>query len=159
MTPKSPKGDLNAVVICARGFEANVILENSIISSPSERLGEAIKKYVLQNDFVKLLCTGKIEEKLFSKLVLNSNSRRLEIITEFLNRVEITERTDLSDKKIKLLSTVPINTKYNPNLKLDTYYNQDTFNPLKYDFSMSSNEVLIYRIDNTNYIIRIFPIN
>lgn len=104
--------------------------------------------------FVREVFKEKADE-----LVLNSNSRRLEIITEFLNRVEITERTDLSDKKIKLLSTVPINTKYNPNLKLDTYYNQDTFNPLKYDFSMSSNEVLIYRIDNTNYIIRIFPIN
>lgn len=131
-------------------FSSNLYVKNEKIRINQEN---KFTKTQIEN-FVREVFKEKADE-----LVLNSNSRRLEIITEFLNRVEITERTDLSDKKIKLLSTVPINTKYNPNLKLDTYYNQDTFNPLKYDFSMSSNEVLIYRIDNTNYIIRIFPIN
>ena len=93
------------------------------------------------------------------EMVIKSNSRRLEIITDFLNRVEILERTDLSGKNIQLLSTVPINNKYNPNLKLDTYYDADTFNPLKYNFNMSSKEVLLYRLDNSNFIIKIFPIN
>lgn len=103
--------------------------------------------------FVREVFKDKADE-----LVLNSNSRRLEIITEFLNRVEIYENANLGSKKIELLSSIPIIRKYNPDLKLDTYYNQSTFNPLKYDFNMSSNEILIYRIDNTNYIIRIFPI-
>lgn len=115
----------------------------------------------LENKYTKSQIEAFVREVFKDKadeLVLNSNSRRLEIITDFLNRVEIYENANLGSKKIELLSSIPINRKYNPDLKLDTYYNQNTFNPLKYDFNMSSNKILIYRIDNTNYIIRIFPI-
>ena len=103
--------------------------------------------------FVREVFKDKADE-----LVFNSNSRRLEIITEFLNRFEIVERPEYEGKKFALLSTVAINNKYNSELKRDTYYNENTFNPLKYDFNMASKEFLFYRLDNSNYIIRIFPI-
>lgn len=104
--------------------------------------------------FIREVFKDKADE-----LVLKSDSRRLEIITEFLNRCEVMERPDLVGKNFQLLSVVALNNKYNSELKFDTYYNPNHFNPLKYNFNMSSKEVLMYRIDNSNYIIKIFPAN
>lgn len=131
-------------------FSSNQYVENYKLGINQD------KKYTKAQieTFVREVFKDKADE-----LVLNSKSRRLEIITEFLNRIEISERQEYQGKKIPLLSTIPINNKFNPELKMDSYYNQNTFNPLKYDFSMTSNEVLLYRLDNTNYIIRIFPSN
>jgi len=130
-------------------FSSNQCLQNT-------KLGLfCVEKYT--KDQIEVFVREVFKDKA-DELVLKSNTRRLEIITDFLNRVEIYENANLGSKKIELLSSIPINRKYNPDLKLDTYYNQNTFNPLKYDFNMSSSEILIYRIDNTNYIIRIFPI-
>ena len=69
------------------------------------------------------------------------------------------ERPELEGKKLQLLSELSLSNKYNADLKFDTYYNPNNFNPLKYNFNMSSNEVLLYRIGNSNYIIRILPLN
>lgn len=104
--------------------------------------------------FVREVFKDKADE-----LVLNSKSRRLEIITEFLSRFEVAERPELKGKKFQFLSEVSLSNKYNSDLKMDTYYNPNNFNPLKYNFNMSSKEVLLYRIGDSNYIIRIFPLN
>lgn len=104
--------------------------------------------------FIREVFKDKADE-----LVLKSDSRRLEIITEFLNRFEVMERPDLQGKNFQLLSTVALNNKYNSDLKMDTFYTPNNFNPLKYNFNMSSKEVLLYRIGNSNYIIRILPKN
>lgn len=92
-------------------------------------------------------------------LVLKSDSGRLEMITNFLNRFEIVERPDLKGKKIDLLSTIQLQSKYNVKLTRDTFVNPSTFNPLKYNFEMFSKKVLLYRVDNTNFIIKISPKN
>lgn len=92
-------------------------------------------------------------------LVLKSNSGRLEMINNFLNRFEIVERPDLRGKKINLLSTIKLETKYNSKLTRDTFVNPSNFNPLKYNFDMSSKKVLLYRVDNTDFIIKISPKN
>lgn len=103
-------------------------------------------------NFIKEVFNEKANE-----LVFNSNSKRLELITNFLNRIEIIERTDLKNKDIPLLSTIPLNNKYNINIKRDVFIDKNTFNPLKYKFNMNSNEMLLYRIDNSDFIIRIYP--
>ena len=92
-------------------------------------------------------------------LVLKSDSGRLEIITNFLNRFEIVERPDLKGKKINLLSTIQLQSKYNSKLTRDTFVTPSTFNPLKYNFEMHSKKVLLYRVDNTNFIIKTLPTN
>jgi len=92
-------------------------------------------------------------------LVLKSDSGRLEMIINFLNRFEIVQRPDLRGKKINLLSTIKLESKYNSKLMRDTFVNPSTFNPLKYNFEMSSKEVLLYRVDNTDFIIKISPKN
>ncbi len=131
-------------------FSSNYHIQNNELDMLQE------KKYSKTQieSFVREVFKDKADE-----LVLNSKSRRLEIITNFLNRFEVAERPELADKKIQKLSEVQLSNKYNSNLKLDTYYNSSNFNPLKYNFNMSSNEVLLYRIGNSNYIIRILPLN
>ena len=115
-----------------------------------------------QNKYSKAQIESFVREVFKEKadeLVLNSKSRILEIITGFLNRFEVMERPELEGKKLQLLSELSLSNKYNADLKFDTYYNPNNFNPLKYNFNMSSNEVLLYRIGNSNYIIRILPLN
>lgn len=115
-----------------------------------------------ENKYSKVQIESFIREVFKDKadeLVLNSKSRRLDVITEFLNRFEVIERPDFAGKNFKTLSEVSLNNKYNSDLKMDLNYNPNNFNPLKYNFNMSSKEVLLYRIGNSNYIIRILPSN
>lgn len=91
-------------------------------------------------------------------LVFESPSNRLALITGFLDRFEIGSKPEFSSKKFKLLSTVALNNKYNPALIRDVAVNPQTFNPLKYKFPMSSDKVEMYRVDGTDFIIIIQPI-
>lgn len=104
--------------------------------------------------FIREVFQDKADE-----LVLKSNSGRLEMITNFLNRFEIVQRPDLKGKKIDLLSTIQLQSKYNQRLVRDTFVSPSTFNPLKYNFEMFSKKVLLYRVDNTDFIIKILPTN
>ncbi len=104
--------------------------------------------------FIREVFQDKADE-----LVLKSNSGRLEMITNFLNRFEIVQRPDLKGKKIDLLSTIQLQSKYNQRLVRDTFVSPATFNPLKYNFEMFSKKVLLYRVDNTDFIIKILPTN
>ncbi len=91
-------------------------------------------------------------------LVLKSDSSRLQLITGFLNRVEILYQPELKGKKFKLLSSVKLQDKYNPGLLRDAVYNPATFNPLKYHFPMASQTKEVYRFDQTDYLIIIHPV-
>ena len=91
-------------------------------------------------------------------ILKDKQSKRYVMIAGFLQRVEISNLPEYHKKKIKLLSTVGIVTDYNPNLKMDLIFNPDAFNPLKYNFAMSSKKPQVYRFDNTDYIIVINPI-
>lgn len=94
------------------------------------------------------------------ELVFNSNSRRYEMIKDFLNnRFKIEYRPEYNGKGFKLLSSLGLNNKYNSALEMDSVIEISTFNPLKYNFEMNSKEKNIYRVDNTDYIITILPTN
>ncbi len=71
------------------------------------------------------------------------------------NRIEIVNKADLIKHKDKyeLLSEVGLFNNYNSNLTMDTGYNPETFNVLKYNVRYHGNGASIYRIDNTNYFI------
>jgi len=95
-----------------------------------------------------------------NELVFNSNSKRLQLITVFLNRqFSIAYHPQYSGKKFKQLSGLGINNKYNKNLSIDQSYNPRTFNPLKYKFPLSSKSKEMYRIGRTDYIITINTLN
>lgn len=92
------------------------------------------------------------------ELVLQSNTSRLQLIQDFLSRVEVLDKPEYAGKNYRLLSTVALLSKYNPGLKRDASYNPATFNPLKYNFPMASKAKEIYRFDHSNYVIIIQPI-
>lgn len=91
-------------------------------------------------------------------LVFKSESPRLALITDFLNRVEVLHRPDLAGKKFKLLSGIPLQDKYNPGLLRDLVYDPATFNPLKYQLPMASKNKEVYRFDQTDYLLIIHPV-
>ncbi|NRR91741.1 hypothetical protein HSX10_09215 [Winogradskyella undariae] len=72
------------------------------------------------------------------------------------NRILIYEDVDpKTQKKGKLLSNVPLFKTYNKNLKRDTKFNVENFNPLKYQLDFFANGTYVYQIDNTNYFIQV----
>jgi len=92
------------------------------------------------------------------QLVFN-DPNRLNFLTNLLEkRVKIQESKYLSDDKYPKLSSVPLLNRYNPALERDLQFNPDNFNPLKYAFNFySAKETVVYRVDNTDYVIVIYP--
>lgn len=81
--------------------------------------------------------------------------QRLKDVKNILrNRVEIKNIPNPSDqKKCTLLSEVPLMDYYVNDLKRDTTFSPEKFNPLKYLFNFYSYGSHMYRVDNTNYFI------
>ncbi len=89
-----------------------------------------------------------------SKNILTKPQRLKDIKNILRNRVEIKQISNPSDqKKCTLLSDVPLMDYYVYDLKRDTSFNPETFNPLKYLFNFYSYGSHMYRFDNTNYFI------
>ena len=89
-----------------------------------------------------------------------SKPYHLNYLTDIIvNRVKVFESPILSEDKYPKLSQVPLLNKYNPSLSYDAVFDPSTFNPIKYNFNFSTNKTVIYRVDNTNYIIEIKPQN
>ena len=90
---------------------------------------------------------------------LRNNPDRLERLTDLLNnRIKILEVPVEGKEKCPKLSQMELITRYNSNLTRDVVFDPATFNPLKYNlnfFSTTSN--VVYRVDNTNYLIVIEP--
>lgn len=103
---------------------------------------------------------AKIQEVYGDKtqeLVLN-DPIRLDFLNDLLdNRVKIIESPLSNDEKEIKLSSVVLLNKYNPSLTRDVVFDPLNFNPLKYNFAFSSQVPVVYRVDNTNYLIIIQP--
>jgi hypothetical protein len=93
----------------------------------------------------------------FAQQEVYNNPTRLSYITDVIvNRVKIVESPVTNDKYPKL-SSIPLLNKYNSALTYDAVFNPDAFNPIKYNFNFYTNANMVYRVDNTNYIIIIEP--
>jgi hypothetical protein len=114
-------------------------------SQESKYSDEQIKPYIEE-------VFGDKTEKLF----FSTNKRRLEMIKEFLSRVEILNQPKVLNEKTLNISFLKLNNKYNKRLKHDEIFNKKLFNPLKYKFNLYPKKIKNYRIDN-NYIISIKP--
>ena len=90
-------------------------------------------------------------------LVLNVPNRLNDLTDILNNRVKIEDKKIEKDEKFVKLSTVEIFNNYNPNLKRDMSIDENIFNPLKYNLRFHAKYTLIYRIDNTDKIIVIYP--
>ena len=88
--------------------------------------------------------------------ILNRPQRLKDVKNILRNRLEIVNIPNPNNQKLcKLLSEVPLFDAYVDNLKRDVVFNKNTFNPLKYVFDFYSRGGAIYRVDNTNYFIKI----
>ena len=97
----------------------------------------------------------KADELVFSS---KSKSKSLQKINRlFKKRLVIKHILNYTNEDVVLLSTVPLFDRHNKNLVVDTAYNSETFNPLKYKFKFNENKTMIYRIDATDYLIFIHP--
>jgi hypothetical protein len=86
--------------------------------------------------------------------ILQNDPERLQILNDLLeNRIKILKSPIVSEDKYAKLSSVPLQNKYNTNLKRDLVFDPDNFNPLKYGMNFFTSEVQIYRVDNTDYLI------
>lgn len=91
------------------------------------------------------------------ELVVN-NSDRLALYNDYLeNRVKVIESPKSGDDKYAKLSTIPLMNKYNPNLTRDVVFDPTNFNALKYALDILPKSPMIYRVDNTDYLIVIQP--
>lgn len=92
------------------------------------------------------------------QLVFN-DVNRLNFLTNLLEkRIKIQESKYESSDKFQKLSSVPLLNRYNPKLERDLQFDPNNFNPLKYALNFySAKETVVYRIDNTDYIIVIYP--
>lgn len=91
----------------------------------------------------------------YESLVINDPTRN-QILRDLLqNRIEFIQEPISVDEKFEKLSQKPLFNKYNPNLERDTNFNKETFNVLKYNLSFFQNYDVVYRIDNTDWLILI----
>ncbi|GAA0741692.1 MULTISPECIES: hypothetical protein [Flavobacteriaceae] len=89
-----------------------------------------------------------------NEYVLNRPQRLKDIKNLLRNRIEIKLISNPNDQKqCPLLSEVPLLNYYVSDLRRDTVFNPQTFNPLKYLFNVNGLSGEMYRVDNTNYFI------
>ena len=92
-------------------------------------------------------------------LILNEPQRLKDLNALLFERYEIVNEPIGKDEKFVKLSEVPLFNIYNSDLKRDVVFNKETFNILKYDMRFFAKTDIIYRIDNTDFLIVIHPQN
>ena len=118
--------------------------------------GENIKAPLTNKE---LSCINEVYGDQAEILVLNRPQRVKDIKHILRNRVVIQEHPGKDLSPYKPLSSVPLFNNYNKGLTRDSFFDANNFNVLKYSFDFySRNEnVMTYRIDNTNFLINIKP--
>ena len=86
------------------------------------------------------------------KYVLDKPSRVKDTKHIFRNRIFIGKKSLTSEVKYPLLSSVNLFNIYNKNL-VRPHFDKEKFNPFIYNFNFGSKSELIYRVDNSDYII------
>ncbi|GGH46525.1 hypothetical protein [Mangrovimonas yunxiaonensis] len=133
----------------------------TLVAQNQQRQNKVPLKVVQYGDNVAAPLTFKekqqLEEVYGDKLeayVLNRPQRLKDIKHLLRNRVVYQEIPNPNDQKpCPLLSEVSLFNNYVPDLKRDLVFNQQTFNPLKYNFNFYARGSHMYRVDNTNYFI------
>lgn len=123
-----------------------------------------MKRILLSLFFVAMSLFSKAQQSIDSRiqevyadktqeLVVNRPSRLVYLNDILQNRVIIETMVNEVGDKFPKLSQVELLNKYNPVLSREAVFNPETFNPLKYNFEFFSKSDVIYRVDNTDYVI------
>jgi len=72
-------------------------------------------------------------------------------------RIRYEQQPETADEKFPKISTLGLNNKRNPSLTMDTVFDAQNFNPLKYGMQLFAPTTQVYRFDNTDILIIIEP--
>lgn len=109
-----------------------------------------------QNQFEDYIFEVYQEEGL-AYIKLNNAARYNYLKSFFQSRIFVTNIPKTKDEKYQNLMNLPLLNQYNNQLKYDTDFNIDTFNPFKYDINFSLSYQSIYRIAESDYVLIVHP--
>lgn len=112
------------------------------------------------NSTIAQQVNSKIQEVYGDKTqqIMKNEPERIIALNDLLdNRIKIVVSPVVGEDKYTKLSSVELLNKYNPNLKRDEGFDPNNFNALKYNMNFFNSQAVVYRVDNTDYIIVIKP--
>jgi len=116
--------------------------------------------FVNINNTIAQQVNSKIQEVYGDKTqqIVQNEPERIIALNDLLdNRIKIVVSPVKGEDKYTKLSSVELLNKYNPNLKRDEGFDPNNFNALKYNMNFFNSQAVVYRVDNTDYIIVIKP--
>lgn len=103
--------------------------------------------------------TDNFIEDVYGKLDKNSQLYK-NLKDLLLNRVEFKISPKIKgEKDYENIADFPLFNKYNSNLKRDSELNPDTFNPIKYNLTFYHHYTKVYRFENSDWLLIIYPQN
>lgn len=145
------------IILC---FSINLVFsQHNNFSNKSSSENNSYNWIVDYPDNIRLPFTNLEIQKLkyiygdqLKKYVLDKPSRVKDIKHILRNRVVI-QNEDVKDiSNYPLLSTISVFDVFNNSIQFPLF-DKENFNPLIYNFNFNSKTRLIYRVDNTNYLI------
>jgi hypothetical protein len=126
----------------------SLLLHLSVISANAqEKQGASL----WSNEEVK-----QLNAELYKDCPQYQTSELIKLDIAFCARFEIVEITGNEIPPSELFSSLVLKNKCNPSFQHQgTNFNAKTFNPLHYFFMLKNNQTKWYRVDNTNYFIKI----
>lgn len=125
------------VIFMFMGLFLNAQSQNEEFRFNANQIDKLIKE-VYQDKAEKMIFSDKIRYNSFKDLLLNR---------VFVKKLRFKEGEDLVD-----LTQTPLLDTYNKNLIRNYAFNQNTFNPLKYDIALFANDIILYRIDKQHVL-------
>jgi hypothetical protein len=145
------------IILC---FSINLVFsQHNNFSNKSSSENNSYNWIVDYPDNIRLPFTNLEIQKLkyiygdqLKKYVLDKPSRVKDIKHIFRNRVVIQNEEVKDISNYPLLSTISVFDVFNNSIQFPLF-DKENFNPLIYNFNFNSKTRLIYRVDNTNYLI------
>ena len=118
----------------------------------------SIKKNAANNDN-EVSVDAKIIE-VYGQQFMDNNPELFPIFRNFIHeRIEYKTEAQSPDEKYPKLSSFGLRNKNNPSLSRDLSFDNNTFNPLKYNISAFEPMTQIIRFDNSDILIIVKPYN
>lgn len=91
----------------------------------------------------------------YQRLLQNEPQRILSYKQLLTKRIEFIKEKEQDDEKFVKISTLDLFNNFNSDLKRDLKFSIETFNPLKYAMPFFNLRTSVYRLDGTDWLIKI----
>lgn len=99
----------------------------------------------------------KITEVYGADFVTNNPTLVVSFSKLLTERIRYEQQPATAGEKFPKISTLGLKNKNNPSLTMDTVFDEQNFNPLKYGIQMFAPTIQVYRFDNSDILIIIEP--